>query len=524
MIGDATRDDLRARLTAHAVGVALPVLVGLAAAFVAINFGEPTKKKLVIVAGACAAGAVGLATRRPSLVLLPLWIVALSYNRMYYVFDRLVGNHGPQGPYVIPADGVFAVLFGLWVFDASVRKHRSLSDGPRLHGWLAPLAAAAVISALQAEQASWAMFELLRLAKFGLVLWYIRANFTRAHWWVAIAGIGASVLVQSGVAGMQMARRSTAGVLGLVGGGAGADAGLAELGAQAVGGWFRAVGTIGHPSNLACYLLLTVPVFAALVIGAREWWVRVGSAIVAVAGLAGLACTLSRWPAALMVAQLFLVLVALVKLGFLRAQRAIGLVCVMTFLVMLILLPLHDLIYRRLTQDLRASLDFRAKDTRIAMEIFRGAPIMGVGLNNYAVHLLRYDPEYQWAMENADKVRHTLHIRTFVALHNIYLFLLVETGLLGLASLVLFYLMVLWKGAHEVAAARGPAQAAGVGLIVGVLGVLAQGFVDFSFWVDPIFYTFALVCGLLMTVRGADEGPAAPAWRTAGVLPVGAMA
>jgi len=524
LIGDATRDDLRMRVVARLAGAALAALVGLAAAIVAINFGEPTKKKLILSAAACVAGAVGLATRRPALVLLPLWILALPYNRMYYVFDGLVGNQGPQGPYVIPADGVFVALLGLWVFESAVLKRRCPSHGIRLHLWLVPLAVAAIISGLQAERMSWAMFELFRLLKFALVLWYIRANFTRAHWWTAIAGIGASVLVQSGVAGLQMARRSTAGVFGLVGAGPGPDQGLAELGSQAVGGWLRAVGTIGHPSNLACYLLLTVPVFVALAIAARTWQGRGLSAIVAVAGLAGLGCTLSRWPAALMVLQLLMLLVVLTKLRFLRAKRAIGLACITTFLVTLMLLPLHDLIYRRLTEDLRASLDFRAKDSRIALEIFRGAPLVGVGLNNYAVHLLRYDPEIEWALENADKVRHTLKIRTFVALHNFYLFLLAETGLLGLGAMLLFFGTVVWRGVGEIAVAHGSAQAVGVGLMVGMLGVMAQGLVDFSFWVDPIFYTFALICGLIVTVGITAEPSTCPVARCPVTIPSGAAA
>jgi O-antigen ligase len=369
-----------------------------------------------------------------------------------------------------------------------------------------------LLSGLVAEHMSWTLFEMVRLGKFALILLFVSCNFGRLEWWACLAALGCSTIVQSGLAMMQVMLKSTAGVLGLLGGGT--DTGLQEVGAAAVGGWMRGVGTIGHASNLACYLLISIPVFIALALTANRREYRLIGGLVALVGLAGLGCTLSRWPCALMLVQILLLLVVLVGSGQVSAKRAIGLTCVGAFAASLTLIAFRNVIYERITSDLRESLDFRAKDRRIALQIFQSSPLLGVGLNNYAVHLLKYDPEIRWAIENADEVRHTLRVRTFVALHNYYLFALAETGVLGLGALILFYGRVVQVGLRSVRSTAGPWKGATLGLLVGIFGVYGQGVIDFSFWVDPIFYTLALVCGMIAT---------APALAGASVSPAGAV-
>ncbi|MBI4719038.1 MAG: O-antigen ligase family protein [Planctomycetes bacterium] len=492
------------------------VLAGVGACAASAAFGEPTKKKLIFLAAIPCVALAAYVTGRPRSVLLFLWTLLLPYNRMYYSFDGLTGDHGAHGLYWIPTDALLLLLLALWGHDRLVLKRPARPEGAALARWFIPFLAVGLIATANAERTVWGLFDLYRLLKVVLILWYVRTCFEREDWWACVAGLGCSVLVQSGLAGLQMATRSVSGVLGLLGGGgAETGGGLEEVGSAAVGGWLRAVGTIGHPSNLACYFLLTIPPFVALALAARRPLARWVCAGVSLCGLGGLACTLSRWPGALMGLQLAALAVVLVGLRHVSAKRMMGLAGVGAFAVALALLPFQDLIYKRLTGDLRASLDFRAKDTRVALEIFGEHPFLGVGLNNYAVQVMRYNPELQWALEKADEVRRTLNIRTFVALHNFYLFMLVETGVIGLAALILFYLAVVLLGLRAVGQVRGGLQATGAGLMIGVLGVYGQGFVDFSFWVDPILYTFALVTGMLVKLPALGDAAA----RAAGVRP-----
>ncbi|MCP4589401.1 MAG: hypothetical protein GY842_01525 [bacterium] len=497
----------------HLASFALAAGVGLCAFFAALQFGEPTKQKLILVAALPIITLACVIVGRTRTVLLFLWVLLLPYNRMYYVFDGVVGNHGIHGPYLIPADLVLLALFGLWAHEAVILKRKSRPAGPRLERWLLPFTLACVLSAFSASQMSWALFDILRLVKFAAILVYVRYNFTRRDVWACIAALLCSLLVQSGIAILQMVLRSTSGLLGLLSGGA-EDVELQQIGAAAVGGWLRAVGTVGHPSNLACYLLMPLPVAVALAVTAPRYAVRFVCAVASLVGLVGLTCTLSRWPAALGMLQLLTLATVLTGLGYLRATQTIGLVCVSMLVGASVVMWRSDLIHQRLTQDLGASLEFRAKDARVAWDLFEQAPLVGVGLNNYSVHMIERDPEFRWTIEHADRARHTLKIRTFVALHNFYLFMLAETGLLGLTTLLVLYLAVIYRGAQGVFAVRGVWQTTGVGLTVGMLGVLGQGLVDFSFWVDPILYTFALVAAMTVripTLAGAEAEPASRA-------------
>lgn len=484
-------------LVTQFVGLSVLILIGLCASVVAIKFGEPSKKKLILLAGVAVLPLACAVTRSPRSVFLFIFVLLLPYNRMYYKLDPVFGDHGTQGMYIIPADVAFGALLAIWAFEIVVLKRPLRGHGSRLWPWWIPFIITCFLSGLNASRMSWSMFEVYRMLKFMLVLVYLRYNLDREGFWAIVAALGCSTLLQATMAGMQMTLRSASGLLGLLGGGGGGGS-LEELGSLAVGGWIRAVGTLGHPSNLACYLLMPIPLFLALAVSLRHSLLKLICGIVSVAGLSGLALTLSRWPCALMVGMLALLIIGLTWLGYLSAKRAIGLASVTAFLVAASLLPAADFIHERLTRDLGASLDFRAKDRAIALDIFEKSPLLGIGPNNYAVYLPDYDPEIRWALENANKARLTLNIRTFVALHNFYLFMLAETGLIGSLALIFFYLGVVLLGVRSIARTTGFWRAASLGILIGLLGVYGQGAIDFSFWVDPIYYTFALMAGTMV--------------------------
>jgi O-antigen ligase len=490
---------------ARIVAFLMACAVGVLAFAATMALGEINKKKIIFLLAAPLILLGARASRHAKAVFLFFWVIALPYNRMYFsVFEKLFGDNGPHGLYWIPSDLVFLILMGLWLHEMLIHKQQNRPHGDRLWPWLLPFVIAGVISSLGAEQINWGFFEVARLLKFGLIVLYMRYNLGKVEWWTCVAALGCSALFQSSLGALQVAMRSVGGLLSMGGG----DASAQELGLAAMGGWIRAVGTIGHPSNLACYLLIPLPILAGLALTIRPPAVRAMCALLAIANLAGLGCTLSRWPWALAAGQLLLLAVLLMVMRILPLKQVIGIASVGGFISMLSLMPLTDFIYERLTRDLKASLDFRAKDTRIAMRIFTESPLIGVGLNNYAVQLLKYDPDIGWALEHEDVARNVMHVRTFVALHNFYLFMLAETGAIGLTALVFFFLGVIRIAIRAIMATTSTWRVACTGMLLAILGVLAQCFVDFSLWVDPLLYTFALIVGLLVTAPAlcrADE-------------------
>lgn len=486
--------------------------VGVCAAGAAVAMGEPTKKKLVVLLAAPLLPLLMYVTRRPRAVLLFFWVLALPYNRMYFSFEAVVGDQGSQGPYWIPSDIFLLALLGLHLYEVLILKRSMPARGSGLLFWAAPFFIAGVLSMLGAERPAWSFFELLRLLKVGLVVHLLRCWLQPVEWWTAVAALGLSICAQSALGAMQVALRSVSGVFGMLGGGGG-DAAAADVGLAAMGGWIRAVGTIGHPSNLASYFLLTLPLFVALTLTVRRPAGRLLCGVVATAGTAGLACTLSRFPCAVMGGLAALVVIGLVLVNQVRLKTALGLGCVLLFMGAMAAVPMADFIYERLTRDLGDSLDFRAKDRRVGLEIFSMSPWTGIGLNNYAHHVVDYDPEMAWAIENEPIARRAMNVRTFAALHNFYLFMLVETGVIGISMLVVFVIGLLRLGLRAILSTTCEWQAAAIGLTAGLIGLLLQGFIDFSAWVEPLLYTTALITAMLATapalqVRAVPAGVA----------------
>ena len=69
----------------------------------------------------------------------------------------------------------------------------------------------------------------------------------------------------------------------------------------------------------------------------------------------------------------------------------------------------------------------------------------------------------------------------------------------GLAAFVILVIGALAAGVSAVWKTEGVWAAACAGLLVGITGQLLQQTMDFSLWVDPAWYTFALMIALLGT-------------------------
>jgi O-antigen ligase len=124
-------------------------------------------------------------------------------------------------------------------------------------------------------------------------------------------------------------------------------------------------------------------------------------------------------------------------------------------------------------------------------------PFFGFGVNNFKIHLLDYDPEMRWAVENEDLATRQLNLRIYYAPPNGFFFLLAEAGLVGLGAFLAFLAGAVVMGIRAVRTTGGPWAAACLGLLVGMLGTLAQQLIDFSIWTDPLLFSFALVVVML---------------------------
>ena len=453
--------------------------------------------KLALVAvAALGLWAVMSVTRRPKLVLLFAWVVSLTYNRQYLSFEGLAGDNGMQGPYWILSDGFLLLLLGIWIFEAAILKRRQQAQGFAVYWLYVPLALVGLVSALGADRPDWSLYKLIRAVKVVCILLYVRYNFTREAWWTCAGAMTFAAVFQAGLGIAEVATQHS-GVFGVLGlGGAPQDI-PDQFTQENFYGWFRATGTMNHPPNLACYFLLTIPLAVAVALAAPRLSLRAAAGCAAVVALAGLACTLSRWPWVLAGGQVLFVMLTLTGLRLLPVRQTIALLCIGALAATMAVLPFADVIADRVTRDLGRSIEFRQTENDVALAMFADHPMIGVGLNNYSLHLAKYGSELAWALDFTDVAVKQVRVRFIAAPQNGFLLPLAETGIAGLLAFVFYLGAVLVVGVRAIAASTGLQKAALVGLVTGVLGVIAQEIFDYSFWVDPVFYTFALIVAML---------------------------
>ena len=498
---DAVYDRIE-RAAGGIAGAVLVSLIGLCAFALALAAAGGSRRILVAGVGMAGMLALTLLTRRVKEILLFGWIFSLTYNRQYFIFVPLVGDQGSQGPYIIASDLFLGMLFAWWFYEHTILRKKFPPLGPRLWPWYLPFAAVCVLTTLQADRPDWAFYELVRVAKVGLVLFYARHNFGKREWWVCLGAFGCAMAAQAGLGTLEVLTKRS-GALGVFGLGAQqatvTERFEGEFSQEFWYGRYRATATMSHPPNLACYLLLVIPVFLAFGLTAPRRWLRLASAGAGLLGLVGLACTYSRFPWALSVLQLSILLPGLTLLRLVPVKQFLALFIFGTLAAGAALYPVRHIIRDRFSSDLKVSSEGRVEEVTAGLQLWSDYPLAGIGLNNSILHFVRYRPEIQYNVELDSELTQVLKLRAIVSPQNGFVHVLMEVGIIGFLAYLVYVLGVFSCALRAVALHQGYKRAICFGLLVGLLGVKLQQLIDFSYWVDPVLYSFTIVVGMLCT-------------------------
>jgi O-antigen ligase len=178
-------------------------------------------------------------------------------------------------------------------------------------------------------------------------------------------------------------------------------------------------------------------------------------------------------------------------------RQALGAICLTLVLAFACLFPFRQVLIDRMTRDFKVSAEGRFDEFDMAIRMFDDRPLLGVGLNNTRAHIVTYRPEIQYNLDLEGPVTQLLHLRAIVSPQNGLLHVLIELGALGVLTYLLYVTGTLLIGLRATRQSRGYVRGACLGLTVGLLGVLLQQAVDFSYWVDPLLYTYTIVVGML---------------------------
>ena len=259
---------------------------------------------------------------------------------------------------------------------------------------------------------------------------------------------------------------------------------------------YRAVGTIGHGNGYGMYLSATMPFALGLLFTDKRRLHKVLAIAVLCVGIIGLVFSLSRGSWLSFSATCFVILVLAIH----RRRRVghIGWLFAGAVLLSVIALTLgqQNLIMDRIKSDDGGAAYARIALAEGAARMIRDHPALGVGLNNYSLVMRKYDM--------ASFGREGL-----VIVHNIFLLIAAETGLIGLA--VFLWLMAslmirAWRIASGIVG--DTAWVAGVGVLSGLIALTLHGMVDYAMLANAplfrLFWLFGAMCVGLSAKAGHD--------------------
>lgn len=217
----------------------------------------------------------------------------------------------------------------------------------------------------------------------------------------------------------------------------------------------RPGGTIGHCNHLARYIGLLLPVAMILAFTDKSRGMRLFSALVSSAGIAALIFTLTRssWMGAVLSAM---VMAPLMLAHRLFNLRNLGKILLALLIAAVILGALGDIVYERIVSDDAGSAYTRWTTAKVAFNIIKDHPFLGVGINNYGTVLEDY-----WLPEDTFTRK--------AAVHNTYLLVASEIGIIGFGA-YLWLLVAFFVRTRKVMRIAGPYY---VSLAIGTMGGLA---------------------------------------------------
>ena len=144
----------------------------------------------------------------------------------------------------------------------------------------------------------------------------------------------------------------------------------------------------------------------------------------------------------------------------------------------------------------------RLDEWHVALHIFSGHPVGGVGLGNYQV----VEPSYATQNLNLSVVRQIVTDRLVV--HNTYLQMAAELGLVGLCLLLAMLVLPLRLAGRALARLDRPFgefEFAARGLLAGTVGLLVAYFFLSAEFEKPLWLALALLAGIPAVIR--DDNP-----------------
>ncbi len=258
----------------------------------------------------------------------------------------------------------------------------------------------------------------------------------------------------------------------------------------------RVAGTWRSYNDFAWYLTFVLPISLSMFFGERSLSWRVVCSASLLFGSAALMWTNSRGGWISFAAGLaFVGVFVLLKTRGKRMVAGRFFVCI---LVVLLAVPIYPRLYSkvagRFLGDDKGSAQSRMPQFEMAYNMMKENPGLGVGINNYAIVMEQYD----YSEEGIES--HTEH-----AVHNIYLHLGVEMGLLGLSVFLWCMMVVFVSGIGWIGGNSSFGAYAVIGLMGGILAFLVHGLADVAYYGGKLYLIVWFFAGMIYGIKNVGE-------------------
>jgi hypothetical protein len=428
-------------------------------------------------------------------VLMTLLVFSLSFSARFRLASGGQFYAGAEAA-IAPLDLPFLGLLLIWFADTCISGRELRLKPGRVAKPFSVLVGVYLLSLAPAQNRALTMLEVVRLLKMGLLVLVIRHYVRNRQDVVYVVNIVLiCVILQGGLAILQTVFHSNLG-LGFLG-----ERDTLWRLSRASFNVSRAGGTMGHANALANFLETLLPLALVCIIGRVRGSLRVFALVAFPVGMVGLFLTFSRagWGASLIGMGAVLLMTGAFRI--VRRSRLVFAVLLILLGLGIVAFLLWGVISQRVSVFGSSSWLVRTGSFKVASNMIEQKPWLGVGANNYLAVAHQYVP-FGVSGVFADLIA-----------HNLFYLVTAETGIVGL----LVFLMLLWEimaaGQRVAGAYDQPLSFMAIGILGGIVALVAHGMFDWLFRYDPIYTLFWFQVGLLIAMQNVlsrDDKAAVP--------------
>jgi O-antigen ligase len=403
---------------------------------------------------------------------------------------RHSGHLGGAAGFIISLyDITLAVLYLLWISEIVRNKNVKINFFPRISLPFFCLIGMATLSMVNASFPELSLFEIVQVLKMYLGFLYVANNIKsrkEIQFVVALLLLGLFLESILGLAQYKFDRPFVPSILG----------GPEKLGYIRLGEPLsRISGTWASYNDFAWYLTFMLPISLSLLFSRIKGIYKSMCGLTLIVGIGALICTLSRagW-SSFMMAILIVVLLSFAKskgkTGLNNFTASIFAILIIISIIVTVNPKFLNIVNRRMFSDDYDAARSRIPQMQVASNIIIAHPVLGVGLNNYTEVMQDYDTT---DIGLTSITRHQVH--------NIFLQIGAEMGIIGLAIFVWLISMVYKEGLSYFKESEGSMSAIVIGLIAGITAFLIHGLADAASLGNHLFATFWFFTGIIIAIR-----------------------